>query len=202
MIQHAKELLYIQDLMKHFPHPWFIGGGWALDLAAGQVSREHEDLDLCILREHAPSLFPYFSDWDIQIAIPGEHRLEPCTSIQDTLAPRYGLHLRRDTEFVEILLTDRTGDRIPFRRDPEIFIDYDRFANWDANGLPYVAPEWQLLYKAKEGRDKDLADFQTHAPLLDDPAKQWLLQALAKHLPHSDWVPLLQAMLNRKESAS
>ena len=202
MLKQAKELIYIQDLMKKFPHPWFIGGGWALDIAAGQVTREHEDLDICILREHTEAVFSYFSDWDIKIAIPGEHRLEPCTTLQDTLAPRYGLHLHRSSEFVEILLTDKTGDVIPFRRHPDIQLDYTRFARVDANGLPYVAPEWQLLFKAKEGRAKDLADFLHHAPLLDEQAKRWLYDALSNHLPQSEWLPLLKTMQGIEPSSS
>jgi Aminoglycoside-2''-adenylyltransferase len=30
--------------------PWWIAGGWAIDLFLGRQTREHEDLDVLILR--------------------------------------------------------------------------------------------------------------------------------------------------------
>ena len=198
-IHEHEQIRYIQELMKDFPHPWFLAGGWSLDLAAGVVCREHEDIDICIFREHTAAALQYFADWEIGVAIPGEHRLEPVHSVEDTLAPRFGLHLRRGEEFVEILLTDRTGEHgeeIPFRRDPSITIPSKRFAQVDAHGLPYTAPEWLLLFKAKEGREKDEADFFLHAPNLDAKSQRWLLAALEKHQPQSPWIAKLRDMID------
>ncbi|ARU62823.1 hypothetical protein CBW65_18975 [Tumebacillus avium] len=178
----------IRDLMQNFPHPWFLAGGWALDVAGGRVYREHEDLDICIYREHMPAILEYFADWQISVAIPGEHRLEPGTRVEDTLPPRYGLHLHRGEEFLEILLTDREGDIIPFRRNTAISMPRSQFERVDAAGLPYVAPEWQLLYKAKEGRAKDEEDFQVHVPMLTEDGRVWLLRALSTHLPGHPWI--------------
>jgi hypothetical protein len=183
-----QELSNIKNLMADFPRPWFVAGGWALDLAAGHVHREHEDIDLCIFREDMQAVLDHFAEWDIQVAIPGEQRLEPCRTVEDVLPPRYGLHLRRGTEFVEILLTDRAGDQVVFRKDASITMSLKRFANVDPNGIPYVAPEWQMLYKAKEGREKDQFDFDTHAPRFDEEAKQWFRVALQKFLRASPWL--------------
>jgi hypothetical protein len=33
--------------VKQFPFPWFIAGGWALDLAIGKQTRLHQDVDVC-----------------------------------------------------------------------------------------------------------------------------------------------------------
>jgi len=195
MVSDFAPLQDVKTLMQNFPHPWFIGGGWALELAAGKKHREHDDLDLCIFREHVADLLAYFADWDIQVAIPGEQRLEPVTSVEDTLAPRYGLHLRRGDEFIEFLLVDRIDDTIPFRRQPRISISVEQFSRRDENGIPYVTPEWQLLFKAKEGRPKDDLDFDTHAPLLDLDRKKWLLFALITHVPESAWIPKLEQWL-------
>ena len=30
--------------------PWWVSGGWAIDLAVGHQSREHADLDILVLR--------------------------------------------------------------------------------------------------------------------------------------------------------
>lgn len=192
MIHLSEPLVFVMDLMQDFPHPWWVGGGWALDVAAGRVSREHEDLDICIFREHAHAIFEHFSDWRIQIAIPGEHRLVPCTTLEDLRLPRYGLHLHRGDEFLEILLTDRVENQVIYRRDPAIQMPLHRFARLDSHGIPYVAPEWQLLFKAKEGRAKDQADFEQHAPLLDVEGVLWLYSSLQHHLPSSPWLSALQ----------
>lgn len=38
-------------VMKYFKKPWFIAGGWVIDIALGRVTREHGDIDICIFRE-------------------------------------------------------------------------------------------------------------------------------------------------------
>ncbi len=42
------------------------------------------------------------------------------------------------------------------------------------DGIPYLAPEIQLLYKAKGLRLKDEADFARTLPALDEKSRQWL----------------------------
>lgn len=48
-----------------------------------------------------------------------------------------------------------------------------------ACGIPYLAPEIQLFYKAKNGRLKDETDFATILPVLTKPQRQWLADALS-----------------------
>ncbi|HEX2021225.1 MAG TPA: amino acid transporter, partial [Candidatus Thermoplasmatota archaeon] len=38
-------------LLGGLPVPWWIAGGWALDLFRGAASRPHDDLDVAILRD-------------------------------------------------------------------------------------------------------------------------------------------------------
>ena len=40
------ELEHVADL----PVPWYVAGGWAIDLFVGQVTRDHQDVDLVIGR--------------------------------------------------------------------------------------------------------------------------------------------------------
>jgi hypothetical protein len=51
----------------------------------------------------------------------------------------------------------------------------------DSAGRPYVASNWQLLFKAKNPRQKDLDDFLVHAPVMSKKEKQWLLSTLRLH---------------------
>lgn len=181
----------INRIMDGFTYPWFIGGGWAIDLKVGKVTRNHGDMDICVFREHAKELLAHFSGWQIEVAIPKESRLEPVLSIEDIRPPRYGLHLTKNEEFVEVLLTDKQDGEIIFRRDGDIKMPIQEAIRTDPIGRKYIAPELQLLYKAKEERDKDHHDFSIALLFMDDRQKAWLLKALAKHHPDSPWISRL-----------
>lgn len=50
----SPELEQAAELMKGFDRPWFIGGGWALDLAVGRQTRPHEDVEILTACFEAP----------------------------------------------------------------------------------------------------------------------------------------------------
>ncbi|HEY6480886.1 MAG TPA: hypothetical protein VIZ00_12705 [Streptosporangiaceae bacterium] len=53
------------------------------------------------------------------------------------------------------------------------------------DGIPYLTPEIQLFYKAKNIRPKDETDFTAALPVLTAAQRQWLDDALAlAHGPH------------------
>jgi hypothetical protein len=56
------------------------------------------------------------------------------------------------------------------------------------DGIPYLAPEIQLLYKAKASRPKDEADFARTLPALNKKSRQWLAQSLALIHPDHPWL--------------
>ena len=60
-----------------------------------------------------------------------------------------------------------------------------------SNSIPYLAPEIQLLYKAKGLRPKDEADFARTLPALDEKSRQWLAQSLALVHPGHAWLTKL-----------
>jgi hypothetical protein len=39
---------WVRKEMRRFAQPWFVAGGWALDLFAERRSREHSDVDIAI----------------------------------------------------------------------------------------------------------------------------------------------------------
>ncbi|MHA2370372.1 MAG: nucleotidyltransferase domain-containing protein, partial [Candidatus Hodarchaeales archaeon] len=41
----------IHVLLKEFAKPWFVAGGWAIDLHLNYVTRPHEDVEIIILRQ-------------------------------------------------------------------------------------------------------------------------------------------------------
>jgi hypothetical protein len=56
-----------------------------------------------------------------------------------------------------------------------------------ADGVPYLAPEVVLLFKARNARNKDEADLYTVLPELDDARLRWLDGALALVDPDHPW---------------
>jgi len=59
------------------------------------------------------------------------------------------------------------------------------------DGIPYLAPEIQLFYKAKGLRPKDEEDFVRTLPALDGKRREWLAQSLALVHPGHAWLKKL-----------
>src|SRR5437763_9338468 len=66
------DLLALVELMGAFPVPWFFAGGWAIDLLAGRVTRQHEDLEISIDRADQDAIHPHAGRWRVEKIMPGE----------------------------------------------------------------------------------------------------------------------------------
>jgi len=159
--------------MKAFSAPWWIGGGWALDLHIGRQTREHADVDVVIRRADQGLLRALLPGWDICVAHEG--RLEPWTA--PLPPPRHGLWARSDATRgwqVEFLLAETEGDEWVYRRDEKIRLPLSDAVLRTREGIPYLRPELLLLNKSHRVRDRDDLDFDAVLPLLDDDARAWL----------------------------
>src|SRR5881296_1047429 len=61
----------VADLMRNFDRPWFIAGGWALDLFLDRETRAHADIEIAIFRRDQETLWRHFSGWDMEKIVPG-----------------------------------------------------------------------------------------------------------------------------------
>jgi hypothetical protein len=78
------------------------------------------------------------------------------------------------------------------RRDPDrVTRPVEEVAVRSASGIPIVAPEIQLLYKAKWHRDNDEHDFRVAGPLLSAGQRAWLKKALRAIHPEDPWLDVL-----------
>ncbi len=59
------------------------------------------------------------------------------------------------------------------------------------DGVPYLAPEIVLLFKAKKNRDKDDRDFEQVGDQLPPERKAWLRDALSQYDPRHKWLSRL-----------
>ncbi len=63
---------------------------------------------------------------------------------------------------------------------------------WVADdGIRYLLPEIVLVYKARLRRAKDEPDFEATLPVLTEPARAWMRQALATVVPDHPWLDRL-----------
>ena len=92
---------------------------------------------------------------------------------------------------LQLMLADTKDDSWLFRRMPTIRRSIDTIGCGAGSGIPYLAPEIQLLYKAKRPRPKDEADFAQVLPALDQERRQWLSTALAVAHPGHPWLECL-----------
>lgn len=89
---HPKEMA---ELLAGFTRPWWICGGWALDLFLDRETRRHDDLDIAVLRPDQVALFDHLRGWDLHYATPA-HALEPWDG-RPLDPPIHGIWARRAT---------------------------------------------------------------------------------------------------------
>ncbi len=60
----------VTELLRSAACPWWIAGGWAIDLHVGRQTRAHEDLDVLILRDDQSVMQQALYGWDLHAADP------------------------------------------------------------------------------------------------------------------------------------
>ena len=178
------EPLKIARLMADFPRPWAFCGGWAIDLFLGRVSRAHKDVDIAVFRRDQAAIRLYLAarGWTLEIADAGT--LSPWEEGRCIELPMHVVwckNPRHDPDFLEVLFNETDGARFLFRPDQSVTLDLDRALLRSPSGLPILAPEVALLYKARhEEIEENSADFHTAVPHLDAPRRAWLRDALTQ----------------------
>jgi hypothetical protein len=148
-------LLAVCRFLAAFPEPWWVGGGWAIDVWAGAPSREHEDVEICVLRQDQAALQAYCAGWHFFTPLSDQWapmavgellefprsmwqlRSSPETPIADGMPPEF-----------EFILNDVADGEWIFRHDPSIRVPFERVLGPSPLGLPVAAPELLLLHKA------------------------------------------------------
>lgn len=191
--QSFEDLGWLNEVMAEFPHPWFVAGGWAIDLHVGRVTRPHKDAELAILRRDQEALRAHLPDWAFHYGSPGKPGdLAPWEEGTRLDLPVHEIHAvdPKGAE-LEILLNESTGGVWRFRRMMEIARPLSKMGLTSSTGLPYLASEIVLLYKAKDSREVDEKDFQVARPLLASEASEWLRISIEACYPEHPWLSLL-----------
>lgn len=182
-------------LLADFPHPWGICGGWAIDLLLNRVTRPHKDVDIAILRRDQLALQRYLTarGWTLQKAQEGQ--LVPWHAGETIQLPVHVIwcnHPTHGPDFLEVLFNEDDGARLLFRRNQAITLPLARTFRRSQRGLPMLAPELALLYKAKAADQAvNDADFRQAVRHLRASQRRWLAAALAVQHPDHDWLRVL-----------
>jgi hypothetical protein len=86
------------------------------------------------------------------------------------------------------MIEERDQEDWVFRRNPAVRLPATWLALKTEDGTPFLRPEVQLLYKAKEARQKDADDLRLVLPTLDDAAVEWFRAALMRTHPAHPWM--------------
>jgi Aminoglycoside-2''-adenylyltransferase len=174
-------------VMVGYAGPWWVAGGWAIDLHVERLTREHADVDLVVLRDNQSLLRRFLAGWDVRVAHRGA--LEPWNGF--VVPPRHGLWARREPEGpweLEFLLAETDGDTWLSRHDDSISMPLAEVVLRNPEGIPYLRPELVLLHKSRNVRERDEWDFDAVLPFLSADARAWLRDRLEEEHP---WRPRL-----------
>lgn len=164
------------DLFLGAPFRWWISGGHALELHARQAWRPHDDLDVGVTREQAPSAFMWLAGWDLFIASPGRMVRWDGRSLWAEHHENnvWARPTPESAWTIDLTIGSGTGDRWIYRRDPSFSLLWDEAVLRSPDGVPYLAPELQLLFKSKNPRRRDDHDAGKVIPMLDPMARSRL----------------------------
>lgn len=174
--------------------PWALAGGWALDLWLGEQTRDHEDLEITVPRVFFAEIQARLEglglrlfnvdDGETVALAPGE---PPSPRGFQTWAMDPAVNGWRMDVFCE------PGDAHTwiYRRTGALSVARAWASGRTTAGIPYVAPQIVLLFKAKASRAKDEADFAKIAPRLSPEARDWLAASLQITNPGHAWIERL-----------
>jgi hypothetical protein len=166
---------------------WYVAGGWALELFhGGTPSRDHDDLEFAVPDDQFALVAQRFPDFEFYVA--GGGGLAPATAenLSDT-HQTWALEIAAGLWRFDVFREPRDGDTWVYRRDERIRRPYAEVVQYARSGVPYLAPEIVLLFKAKSDRPKDRADLRHFLPLLGTARRAWLAAALDVAHPGHYW---------------
>ncbi|WP_228925509.1 nucleotidyltransferase domain-containing protein [Streptomyces sp. DH7] len=168
--------------------PWCVAAGWALDLFRGRQTRDHGDIEIAIPEAGFPEVRDRFPGYVFDAA--GSGRIWEGAP-PETLAAVHQTWLRdpaTGSYLLDVFREPHDGDIWICRRDETIRLPYSEIVHHTPEGIPYLAPELVLLFKAKHARPKDRRDFDATVPHLTGAQRATLEELLARVHPGHAWL--------------
>jgi len=186
----------VAELFADVDIPWYIAGGWAIDLFLGGERREHADIEVAIPSARFGELAAALGEFEVFVI--DSSLATPLAQASGILADTHQTWVRqRETGkwLFDVFREPSDGDMWICRRDPSIRLPYAQVIERTGDGIPYGRPEIVLLFKAKRaGEPKNQADFEATLPELDRLRREWLHAALERVQPGHAWLADLEAV--------
>ncbi|MEV6964330.1 hypothetical protein AB0M47_04370 [Hamadaea sp. NPDC051192] len=165
----------LAERLRPFRSPWWIAGGWAIDLFLGEQTREHGDIEFGVARQHFPQLWPLLDGLTCCGADGAVHPLPPGSTPPEKFRQIWVYEPGHGSWRTDIFLEIVDGPLWRSHRDPRVTLPIEHVYARTPDGIPFLRPELALFYKARRPRPKDEADFTVAAPRLDDAARAQLI---------------------------
>lgn len=182
----------LAERLRGVPGTWYVAGGWALDLWHGQATREHGDLEFCILREEFETFRAALRDFDLFAARSGELSwLPPDREPPSDAHQFWALDPSARAWRFDMMIEPGTASTWRYKRDVSVSRPREDAVCVSRSGIPYLHPAVVLLFKAKSTRPKDELDLRAALPKLMSPDRRWLAEQVARFHPGHRWLTLL-----------
>src|SRR5215213_9050171 len=160
------------EVMADFNAPWWVAGGWALDLWMERESRPHHDVDIAILRGDQQKLYRSLSRWELYYATP-DHKLLPLSPERWLRPPIHGVWVRRAHDapwLCEFLLNEHTGSEWMYRVvEPGVAARLDK-------GAVYGLWTWNTRKTTRRKVwDETAGEFKIRYNYAPRPREEWLV---------------------------
>jgi hypothetical protein len=168
--------------------PWCVAAGWALDLFLGGQTRAHGDIEIAVPAASFPVVRDRFRGYVFDVADSGRIWADAAS---DVLAVTHQTWVRdpvTDGYLLDVFREPHDGDVWICRRDAAIRFPYGEIIQHTPAGIPYLAPELVLLFKAKHARRKDQGDFDAAVPHMSLAQRATLAELLARIHPGHPWL--------------
>jgi len=190
------------QIMSGYNKPWYVAGGWALDLYIGRERRPHYDLDIATYREDQLTLQQHFAGHHLQkyTGPDGAEYLETWAPGELLVLPDFQIVLEKNEEgyaAVELLLNESQGDEWIWRKNQEVRYPKAQAGITSSEGIPFLSPEIVLLFKSQHvwggnvNELKDQRDFAELLDILEFERRTWLKTTLETHYPDHKWISQL-----------
>ncbi|MFD9396352.1 nucleotidyltransferase domain-containing protein [Streptomyces sp. NPDC060000] len=175
--------------------PWWVAGGFAIELAVGHRVRSHGDIDVLLLRRDQHAAQRALPGWQWWAADP-PGSLRPWAAGEVLPVGVHDIWCRPgpdDPWRIQVMLDESCGQEWVSRRDLRVRRPISTLGAASADGVPCLAPDVQLYYKAKAPRPKDEEDFDAALPVLTGQQRRWLIHAIAETYGPHPWIRRLEA---------
>ncbi|OPC76586.1 hypothetical protein B4N89_46535 [Embleya scabrispora] len=177
--------------------PWWVAGGFAVEAAAGRRVRDHEDVDVLVLRRDGFRVARWIAAWDPRASESPPDRTStdgtPPGCSSRGLPPGVRTLVCRvpGVPAVEVMVGETVGASWVSGRHPDVRRPITELGRVSATGVPYLKPGVCLFHKAGRIRPQDIIDFEAVLPVLEDGDRAWLIHALDTAFPDHPWRPRL-----------